>query len=67
MRKTLAAIFWLYIGGAIVTLLFQSALRWAQCLDFTSCGLSFGKALAWSALWPAYWLLYGLHIARMCW
>ena len=47
-----------YLGIAIATLLFQIWVRSYQCIGFEDCGLSFAKAVVWSVIWPASWVVY---------
>jgi len=46
-----------YLGMAVITLLFQIWVRSYQCTEI-GCGLSFAKAIVWSAIWPASWVVY---------
>jgi hypothetical protein len=47
-----------YVGVAILTLAFQIWIRSYQCTGIEGCGLSFAKAIVWSAVWPASWVVY---------
>ena len=47
-----------YLGMAVITLLFQIWVRSYQCTGMDGCGLSFAKAIVWSAIWPASWVVY---------
>ena len=47
-----------YVGMAVVTLLFQIWVRSYACTGIDGCGLSFAKAIVWSAIWPASWVVY---------
>jgi hypothetical protein len=46
----------LYIGIALFTLAFQVWWRSYQC--GADCGLSYAKAVVWSAIWPASWIVF---------
>ena len=48
----------LYFGAAFLTLTFQLWVRSLQCNGLADCGLSFGKAVAWAAIWPVSWIVY---------
>jgi hypothetical protein len=47
------------ISGAIgiITIIFQIYYRYPVCSGAAGCGLSFGKGVVWSAIWPAYWAI----------
>jgi hypothetical protein len=47
-----------YAGAALVTLLYQIYVRSDECQGLAECGSSFSKAIAWSAIWPASWLVF---------
>jgi hypothetical protein len=47
-----------YLAMAIVTLLFQIWVRSYECVGLGGCGLSFAKAVVWSVIWPASWVVY---------
>ena len=49
---------WGYGVVALVTLLFQWWVRLAQCEGAANCAVSFAKAVVWSAIWPASWIVY---------
>ena len=51
---------WLWAYGIIgaLTFLFQVLIRLQQCDGITRCGLSLAKAVIWSVVWPAYWVVY---------
>lgn len=43
-----------YLIFALMVLGVQLAVRFMNCADPISCGISFAKAPAWAAIWPAY-------------
>ena len=45
-----------YVVMAILTLVFQIYVRTPQCTP--DCVLSYGKAVVWSVIWPASWVVY---------
>ena len=47
-----------YLGMAVFTLVFQIWVRSYECAGMDGCGLSFAKAIVWSAIWPASWVVY---------
>jgi len=47
-----------YSGVALLTFVFQVYVRSYECEGFAGCGLSFAKAIAWSVVWPASWMVY---------
>jgi hypothetical protein len=49
---------WLTLYGvmAVLTLIFQIYVRSSQCAP--DCTLSFAKAVVWSVIWPASWIVY---------
>jgi hypothetical protein len=47
-----------YIGMTLFTVIFQVWWRSSQCAGFETCGPSFAKAIAWSAIWPASWAVF---------
>ena len=47
----------LYGGMALLSLIFQIGIR-SDCAGVGDCALSFVKATVWSAIWPAYWIVY---------
>jgi len=49
---------WLILYGAmaILTLIFQIYVRSSQCAP--DCTLSYAKAVVWSVIWPASWVVY---------
>jgi hypothetical protein len=51
-------IVWAYSGIGLVTVGFQAAIRLQQCAGPTDCAASLAKAVIWSIIWPAYWVLY---------
>ena len=46
----------LYVLIGILTLIFQIDVRTPECDP--NCGLSYTKAIIWSAIWPASWVVY---------
>lgn len=46
----------LYVLMAVVTLIFQVYVRSSQCVP--DCALSYAKAVVWSSIWPASWIVY---------
>lgn len=42
-----------------LTLIFQIYVRSSQCVLTEGCGLSYAKAVVWSAIWPASWFVLG--------
>ena len=48
----------LYSGIAFLTLAFQIYVRSHQCEGWAGCTSSFVKALVWSVIWPASWIVY---------
>ena len=58
MRLTRSRWLRAYIGMALFTLVFQIWVRSYECSGFENCGLSFAKAVVWSAIWPASWVVY---------
>ena len=51
----------IYIGLMLFTAIFQIWWRSSQC-EGMDCGLSFAKALIWSAIWPASWIVFSAGI-----
>jgi hypothetical protein len=47
-----------YAAAGAITLLFQVWIRLQQCEGAAKCGLSLAKAVIWSFVWPAYWVVY---------
>jgi hypothetical protein len=47
-----------YACACGITFLFQVLIRLQQCEGATKCGLSLAKAVIWSVVWPAYWVVY---------
>ena len=49
---------WLTLYGvmAVLTLIFQIYARSPQCAP--DCTLSYAKAVVWSVIWPASWVVY---------
>ena len=45
-----------YIGIAIVTLIFQIRVRLLVC--GSDCGLSLAKGVIWALMWPVSWIVY---------
>jgi hypothetical protein len=43
---------------AVLTLTFQIYVRSFQCVSAQDCVLSYGKAVAWSIIWPLSWAVY---------
>jgi hypothetical protein len=58
MEKSRPLLLWLYVGIGCLTLVFQIWVRWDQCAGVAGCGLSFAKAVVWSVIWPASWIVY---------
>ena len=46
----------LYALAALLTLIFQVYVRSPQCAP--DCALSYAKAVVWSSIWPASWVVY---------
>ena len=46
----------LYGLAALLTLIFQVYVRSSQCAP--DCALSYAKAVVWSSIWPASWVVY---------
>jgi hypothetical protein len=46
----------LYALAALLTLIFQVYVRSSQCAP--DCALSYAKAVVWSSIWPASWIVY---------
>jgi hypothetical protein len=46
-----------YVVFGIVTLLFQIYVRTGPCMAAGDCALSYAKAIVWSVIWPAIWLI----------
>ena len=46
----------LYALAALLTLIFQVYVRSSQCAP--DCALSYAKAVVWSSIWPASWVVY---------
>src|SRR5262245_18988695 len=49
---------WAYVGGCLLTLLFQVAIRLPECTGFGPCALTMAKGGFWSLAWPLYWQIY---------
>lgn len=49
---------YLYVGLAVLTLIFQIWVRSYECAGLQDCGLSFAKAIVWSVIWPISWIVY---------
>ena len=45
-----------YAVMAVLTLVFQIYVRTPQCTP--DCALSYAKAVVWSGIWPASWIVY---------
>ena len=45
-----------YFYAAALTVAFQIADRWRECVGSASCGLSFIKGTIWALVWPFYWI-----------
>jgi hypothetical protein len=56
MAHVIARIWAFYGVMALVTLIFQIYVRSSQCVS--DCALSYAKAVVWSTIWPASWLVY---------
>jgi hypothetical protein len=41
---------------ALLTLIFQIYVHSSQCAP--DCTLSYAKAVVWSVIWPASWIVY---------
>ena len=54
----LRELLWFYVGVGCATLVFQIWVRWDHCAGAAACGLSFGKGLVWSTIWPLSWIVY---------
>jgi len=48
----------IYVALAVLTLIFQTWVRSSQCAGLQECGPSYAKAVVWSAIWPASWVVY---------
>jgi hypothetical protein len=48
----------MYAGVGLLTLVFQTYIRLDQCAGYPACTISLAKGVVWSAVWPAYWLVY---------
>jgi len=46
----------LYALMGVLTLVFQVYVRSSQCAP--DCALSYAKAVIWSTIWPASWIVY---------
>ena len=57
-RQTRQFILGVYLAATIATLVFQVAVRSQQCTGVGNCALSYGKAIVWSVIWPASWVVY---------
>jgi hypothetical protein len=55
MRKVLIG---LYVVCAVLTLVFQVHVRSPLCSAAGNCPTSFAKAVVWSTIWPASWVVY---------
>lgn len=47
-----------YAAIAVLTLVFQVYIRSQQCEGVAACGMSYAKAVAWAAVWPASWAVF---------
>jgi hypothetical protein len=56
MRKLVLGI---YVVLGVLTFLFQTAVRLPRCAGPAACTVSVAKGAAWSAIWPASWVVYG--------
>jgi len=57
-KQTQKFLLGIYLAAAIATLVFQVAVRTQQCTGASNCALSYGKAVVWSVIWPASWVVY---------
>ena len=48
----------LYITFGLLTLAFQIYVRSPGCSAAGTCTEGYAKALVWSAIWPASWVVY---------
>ena len=48
----------IYVGLALATFVFQIWWRSQQCAGLDACLPSYAKAVAWSAIWPAFWAVF---------
>jgi hypothetical protein len=55
MKSIIKSLFGVYGVVGIVTLVMQFYERYPNCSGVTGCGLSYGKGVVWSAIWPIYW------------
>jgi hypothetical protein len=53
-----------YVGAGLVTLGFQTYVRWPYCAGYTACAVSLAKGAVWSAIWPASWPVYVAGLER---
>jgi hypothetical protein len=53
-----------YVIVALVTLGFQTYVRWDACSGYKACAVSFAKGAVWSAIWPASWPVYLAGVKR---
>src|SRR5262249_43448939 len=47
-----------YAGVGLLTLVFQTYVRLDGCSGYPACTISIAKGVVWSAVWPAYWIVY---------
>jgi hypothetical protein len=55
MKSTIKSLFGVYVIVGIITLVMQFYYRYPSCAGAMECGLSYGKGVVWSAIWPIYW------------
>jgi hypothetical protein len=46
----------IYGFAGLLTFFYQARPRWELCEGVAACGLSYGKGVVWSILWPIYWI-----------
>jgi hypothetical protein len=56
-RQTLRALLATYVVFGILTLISQIYVRTGPCTAAGDCALSYTKAVVWSVIWPAIWLI----------
>ena len=46
----------IYVYITALTFAYQCSPRWSLCSGLVACSLSFLKGIAWSLVWPFYWI-----------
>ena len=47
---------WIYLAVGLLTVGYQTRIRWPACAMSDSCGIGVLKGLVWGAAWPLYWI-----------